>query len=93
VSEVAPSVTRVLVCENDPIMRSALCDLIESVPALQLVGSAADADAAAIDAIAESRDVNAQNYHHHHGEHHRNSCTKPHWCAPPSRGKVGQQSR
>jgi DNA-binding NarL/FixJ family response regulator len=32
VSEVALEVTRVLICENDPIMRSALCDLVDSVP-------------------------------------------------------------
>jgi DNA-binding NarL/FixJ family response regulator len=37
----------VLVCENDPVMRSALCDLIESVPGLELVGWAEDADSAA----------------------------------------------
>jgi DNA-binding NarL/FixJ family response regulator len=39
--------TRVLVCENDPVMRSALCALIESVPGLELVGWAEDADSAA----------------------------------------------
>jgi DNA-binding NarL/FixJ family response regulator len=39
--------TRVLVCENDPVMRAALCDLIESVPGLELVGWADDADSAA----------------------------------------------
>ena len=46
VSDNAPSAVRVLICENDPIMRSALCDLIASVPGLVLVGSAGDADAA-----------------------------------------------
>jgi DNA-binding NarL/FixJ family response regulator len=57
VSILAPSVTRVLICENDPIMRSALCDLIESVPALELVGSAGDADAAGEQAIATTPDA------------------------------------
>jgi DNA-binding NarL/FixJ family response regulator len=57
VSDLAPSVTRVLICENDPIMRSALCDLIESVPSLQLVGSAGDADAAGEQAIATTPDA------------------------------------
>jgi DNA-binding NarL/FixJ family response regulator len=57
VSEVAPSITRVLVCENDPIMRSALCDLIDSVSALQLVGSAGDADGAGEQAIATTPDA------------------------------------
>lgn len=57
VSDVAPSVTRVLICENDPVMRSALCDLVESVAALQLVGSAADADAAGEQAIATTPDA------------------------------------
>jgi DNA-binding NarL/FixJ family response regulator len=57
VSEVATPVTRVLICENDPIMRSALCDLVDSVPGLQLVGSAGDADAAAEQAIATRPDA------------------------------------
>ena len=56
-SDLAPSVTRVLICENDPIMRSALCDLIDSVPSLQLVGSAGDADAAGEQAIATTPDA------------------------------------
>ncbi len=46
VSDNAPSAVRVLICENDPIMRSALCDLIASVPGLLLVGSAGDANSA-----------------------------------------------
>lgn len=45
---------RVLVCENDPVMRSALGDLIESVPGLQLTGVATDADSAG-DAAARTR--------------------------------------
>jgi DNA-binding NarL/FixJ family response regulator len=57
VSDVAPSVTRVLICENDPVMRSALCDLVDSVPALQLVGSAGDADGAGEQAIATTPDA------------------------------------
>jgi DNA-binding NarL/FixJ family response regulator len=56
-SDIAPSVTRVLICENDPIMRSALCDLIDSVPALELVSSAGDADAAAEMAMATMPDA------------------------------------
>jgi DNA-binding NarL/FixJ family response regulator len=47
IDEFAPVRTRVLVCENDPVMRSALCDLIESVPGLELVGWAEDATSAA----------------------------------------------
>lgn len=57
VGDVAPSVTRVLICENDPIMRSALCDLIESVSTLELAGSAGDADAAGEQAIATGPDA------------------------------------
>jgi DNA-binding NarL/FixJ family response regulator len=57
VSEVALAVTRVLICENDPIMRSALCDLVDSVPGLQLVGSAGDADAAADQAMTTRPDA------------------------------------
>jgi DNA-binding NarL/FixJ family response regulator len=57
VSDVAPSVTRVLICENDPIMRSALCDLVESVATLELVGFAVDADAAGEQAIATTPDA------------------------------------
>jgi DNA-binding NarL/FixJ family response regulator len=45
---------RVLVCENDPVMRSALGDLIESVPGLKLTGVATDADSAG-EAAARSR--------------------------------------
>ncbi|HWW08890.1 MAG TPA: response regulator transcription factor [Candidatus Acidoferrales bacterium] len=37
---------RVLVCENDPVMRSAISDLIRAVPGLDLVGAAADVDTA-----------------------------------------------
>lgn len=55
--DVAPSVTRVLICENDPIMRSALCDLIESVSALELAGSAGDADSAGEQALATMPDA------------------------------------
>jgi DNA-binding NarL/FixJ family response regulator len=57
VSEVALAVTRVLICENDPIMRSALCDLVDSVPGLQLVSSAGDADAAADQAMTTRPDA------------------------------------
>ncbi|MEA2638531.1 MAG: hypothetical protein QOE18_1588 [Chloroflexota bacterium] len=56
-SDRAPSITRVLICENDSIMRSALCDLIDSVSALQLVGSAEDADAAGTQALATTPDA------------------------------------
>ena len=38
--------TRVLICENDPAMRSALADLVLSYPALELAGTAADPDEA-----------------------------------------------
>jgi DNA-binding NarL/FixJ family response regulator len=57
VTDVVPSVTRVLICENDPIMRSALCDLVDSVSALELVGYAEDADAAGEQAIATTPDA------------------------------------
>jgi DNA-binding NarL/FixJ family response regulator len=57
VTEVAPAATRVLICENDPIMRSALCDLIDSVPGLRLVGSAGDADAAGDRALETTPDA------------------------------------
>jgi DNA-binding NarL/FixJ family response regulator len=57
VTDVVPSVTRVLICENDPIMRSALCDLVDSVSALELVGYAGDADAAGERAIATTPDA------------------------------------
>lgn len=48
---------RVLVCENDPVMRSALSDLIRSVPGLQLTGVAADAEAAGAEAARGEPDV------------------------------------
>lgn len=48
---------RVLVCENDPVMRSALGDLIESVPGLTLTGVATDADSAAAAAARSRPDV------------------------------------
>jgi DNA-binding NarL/FixJ family response regulator len=48
---------RVLVCENDPFMRSALADLIRSVPDLQLTGVAADAAAAGVEAARGKPDV------------------------------------
>ena len=38
--------TRVLICENDPVMRSALADLILSYPTLELAGVASDPDEA-----------------------------------------------
>ena len=38
--------TRVLICENDPVMRAALADLILSYPTLELAGVAADPDEA-----------------------------------------------
>ena len=41
------SMTRVLVCENDPAMRAALADLILSYPTLELAGAAGDPDEAA----------------------------------------------
>lgn len=44
--EGANRVTRVLICENDPVMRSALADLIREFPSLQLVATAADPDEA-----------------------------------------------
>ena len=40
-------VCSVLVCENDPVMRSTLHDLLDSVPAMNVVGVAADAEEAA----------------------------------------------
>jgi DNA-binding NarL/FixJ family response regulator len=57
VGNVAGSPARVLVCENDPVMRSALCDLIDSVPSLELVGYAGDADSAAARAIETAPDA------------------------------------
>ena len=48
---------RVLVCENDPVMRAALGDLIESVPGLKLNGVAADAEAAGVEAARTEPDV------------------------------------
>jgi DNA-binding NarL/FixJ family response regulator len=48
---------RVLVCENDPVMRSALSDLIRAVPGLDLVGAAADVDTAIQQASATSPDA------------------------------------
>lgn len=38
--------TRVLICENDPAMRSALADLVLSYPTLELAGVACDPDEA-----------------------------------------------
>ena len=48
---------RVLVCEDDPVMRSALCDLIASVPSLELVGQADDANSAAARATETTPDA------------------------------------
>jgi DNA-binding NarL/FixJ family response regulator len=48
---------RVLVCENDPFMRSALSDLIRSVSGLELCGVAADAEAAGVEAARTEPDV------------------------------------
>jgi EAL domain-containing protein (putative c-di-GMP-specific phosphodiesterase class I)/DNA-binding NarL/FixJ family response regulator len=48
---------RVLVAEDDPTMRSALCALVEADPALELVGAAGDADAAIAVAEVERPDV------------------------------------
>lgn len=48
---------RVLVCENDAVMRSALGDLIASIPGLELVGSAADVDGAVEQAAATAPDA------------------------------------
>ena len=56
-SDAAPAATRVLICENDPIMRSALCDLVDSVAGLLLVGSAGDADAAGERALETTPDA------------------------------------
>ncbi|MGH7722260.1 MAG: response regulator [Candidatus Dormibacteria bacterium] len=44
-------------CENDPVMRSALGDLIRSLPGLQLAGIAADAAAAGAEAARTQPDV------------------------------------
>jgi len=49
--------TRVLICENDPAMRSALADLILSYPTLELAGVASDPDEASD--IARSTRVDA----------------------------------
>jgi DNA-binding NarL/FixJ family response regulator len=48
---------RVLVCENDPFMRSALTDLIRSVPGFDLCGVADDADMAGLEAARTQPDV------------------------------------
>ena len=48
---------RVLICENDPFMRSALTDLIRSVSGLELCGVAVDADAAGVEAARIEPDV------------------------------------
>lgn len=53
----ADQTLRVLVCENDATLRAAVCDLIESVPGLELVGHASDAVAAADAAAAFHPDV------------------------------------
>lgn len=45
-SERAP-MTRVFICENDPVMRSALADLISSSPGFELVAAVGDPLAAA----------------------------------------------
>jgi DNA-binding NarL/FixJ family response regulator len=50
-------IVRVLVCENDPVMRAALGDLIRSVPGLELTGVAADAKAAGAEAARAEPDV------------------------------------
>jgi DNA-binding NarL/FixJ family response regulator len=50
-------VIRVLVCENDPVMRSALGDLINSIPGLELTGVAAGADEAGAEAARVQPDV------------------------------------
>ncbi|HWF57406.1 MAG TPA: response regulator transcription factor, partial [Candidatus Dormibacteraeota bacterium] len=50
-------VIRVLVCENDPVMRSALADLIGSFPGVELAGVAADADEAGVEAARVCPDV------------------------------------
>jgi DNA-binding NarL/FixJ family response regulator len=47
----------VLVCENDPLMRSALGDLIRSFPELQLIGVAADAQSSGVEAARTRPDV------------------------------------
>jgi PAS domain S-box-containing protein len=46
-------VTRVLVCEDENVLRNALCDLIAGADGLELVGAAADVD----EAIALARKV------------------------------------
>jgi DNA-binding NarL/FixJ family response regulator len=56
-SDVGVPPVRVLVCEDDPVMLSALCDLIGSVPSLQLVGYAGDAHLAAARAVETAPDV------------------------------------
>lgn len=48
---------RVLVCENDPVMLSALSDLIDSVPGLKVTGVATDADSAGEEAARSRPDV------------------------------------
>ncbi len=48
---------RVLVCENDPVMRSALTDLVRAVPGIELIGAAGDADEAAAAAARTGPDV------------------------------------
>jgi DNA-binding NarL/FixJ family response regulator len=50
-------VIRVLVCENDPVMRSALADLIGSFPDVELAGVATDADDAGVQAARLCPDV------------------------------------
>jgi DNA-binding NarL/FixJ family response regulator len=50
-------VIRVLVCENDLVMRSALADLIGSFPGVELAGVAADADEAGAEAARVCPDV------------------------------------
>lgn len=52
-----PDLVRVLVCENDAVMRSALSDLISSVPGLELAGVAADAYEAGEEASRVQPDV------------------------------------
>jgi DNA-binding NarL/FixJ family response regulator len=48
---------RILVCENDPFMRSALSDLIRSVSGFELSGVAVDAQAAGMEAARCAPDV------------------------------------
>ena len=52
-----PGPSAVLICENDPVMRSALSDLLASVPEIRVVGVAGDAEDAAEAAAHLNPDV------------------------------------